>query len=560
MSIACVGVVGFQFYWVSNALKINQERFEQNIYQSLASTVEKLEKGETSEILLNSLAKDTTFQESLFQRIEPIKLQVSRRTVTTRPSVMDSILKTPMPQFSQTFKRLIASKDGPTDNIKEIEKYFYMPPSVASSLFTPDEMAILLQEKEKYLEHVSRQQEDLERDKNYAVDRQAFIVEEYNVSKDVAESIVKANMKIELVEVVMNQLLMEGKQYILSRLDTGLVKKEISSQLVNRGISQRFDLGIIDEHDSLIAIGALSKPSDLREKGIQAELFPSDLLGTDNFMIINFPRKNLYLLQQIWLPLLSSLIFMTIIISCFVYAIKVIIMQKKLSEIKNDFINNMTHEFKTPIATVSLAVEALQDPELANQDAFRSRYIGIIQDENKRLGSQVEKVLQAAALDKNEFKLKIEIINIIELIANAKDHFELLLEKMGGTMAVNLDIDDPYIEADSFHLSNVINNLLDNASKYSRGAPQIQITAHDNEKEIVLSVKDQGIGMNKDTLKRIFDKFYRIPTGNVHDVKGFGLGLAYVKTMVDAHHGTLTVESELDQGSNFTIYLPKKHE
>jgi two-component system phosphate regulon sensor histidine kinase PhoR len=559
MSGACLGLIGFQFYWVSNALKINQERFEQNIYQSLTSTIDKLEKGETSEILLSALARDTTFRASLFQRIEPIQLHVSRRRITARPSMMDSMLTAPMPQFSQTFKRLIASKDGPTDNIKEIEKYFLMPPSVASSLFTPDEMAILLEEKEKYLEHVSKQ-DSFARGRNYAMERQAFIVEEYNVSRDVAESIVKANMKIELVEVVMNQLLMEGKQYIMTRLDTGIVKQEVRSQLANRGISQSFDLGIIDEFDSIIAIGSLTEPQELRSNGIKVELFPSDLLGNDNFMVINFPHKNLYLLQQIWLPLLSSLIFLAIIIFCFVYAIRVIIQQKKLSEIKNDFINNMTHEFKTPIATVSLAVEALQDPDLVNQETFRSRYLGIIKEENKRLGTQVEKVLQAATLDKKEFKLKIEKINIVDLIKTAQAHFELLVEKRGGTMDVNLAIGDPYIEGDAFHLSNVINNLLDNANKYSKDAPNISIQATERDREITLSVRDTGIGMNKEMLKRIFDKFYRVPTGNVHDVKGFGLGLAYVKTMVEAHKGTIDVESELDKGSIFTIHLPKKHE
>lgn len=560
MSAACLGLVGFQLYWVRNALKINQERFEQNVYQSLTSTVEKLEKGETSDILLSALARDTTLRASLFQRIEPIQLHVSRRRVTTRPSMMDSMLTTPMPQFSQTFKRLIASKDGPTENIQEIEKYFNMSPSVASSIFTPDEMAILLQEKEKHLEYVSSQQDSFARGRNYAVERQAYIVEEYNVSRDVAESIVKANMKIELVEVVMNQLLMEGKQYILTRLDTGLVKREIRNQLANRGISQNFDLGIIDEYDSVVALGNLAQPKELRSNGIRVELFPSDLLGNDNFMVINFPNKSLFLIQQIWLPLLSSLVFLAIIIFCFVYAIRVIIQQKKLSEIKNDFINNMTHEFKTPIATVSLAVEALQDPDLVNQETFRSRYMGIIKEENKRLGAQVEKVLQAATLDKKEFKLKIEKINIVDLIKTAQAHFELLVEKEGGAMEVHLDIKDPYIEADAFHLSNIINNLLDNANKYSKGAPKISIYAADEEHEIILSVKDQGIGMSKDMLKRIFDKFYRVPTGNVHDVKGFGLGLAYVKAMVEAHKGTVEVESELDKGSNFTIHLPKRHE
>jgi two-component system phosphate regulon sensor histidine kinase PhoR len=473
--------------------------------------------------------------------------------------MVDSIFNKPMPQISQTFKRLIASKDGPTNNIQEIEKYFYMPSAVASSLFTPDEMAILLQEKERHLEYIT-QQDSITKGRDYATDRQALIVEEYNVSKDVAETIVKANMKIELVEVVMSQLLMEGTQYILSRLDTSRVKREISTQLTNRGINQKFELGIMDEKDSLIGIGHVTDPEDIRNNGIQAELFPSDLLGTDNFMIINFPNKNSYLIQQIWLPLMSSLLFLIIIIMCFVYAIKVIIKQKKLSEIKNDFINNMTHEFKTPIATVSLAVEALQDPELVNQDTFRKRYMGVIKDENQRLGAQVEKVLQAAALDKNEFKLKIEPINIVEHIKSAQTHFELLVEKRGGSMEVNVEIKNPCIEADSFHLSNILNNLLDNANKYAKKAPQIQIDAKDTDNQIIVSVKDKGIGMAKDTLKRIFDKFYRVPTGNVHDVKGFGLGLAYVKKMVEAHKGTITVDSELDKGSNFTIHLPRKHE
>src|SRR5690554_956298 len=341
MSTACLSLVGFQFYWVYNALKINQDRVEQNVYQSLSATIEMLEKGEASDIILQSLAKDTILQESLFQKIEPIELQVRRRHVIARPSMVDSMFNQPMPQFSQTFKRLIASKDGPTENIKEIEKYFHMPISVASSLFTPDEMAILLEEKERHLEYINRQ-DSFAQGRNYAIDRQNYIEETYNVSRDVAETIVKANMKIGLVEVVMNQLLKEGTQYILSRLDTAQVRKEIAAQLMNRGVVQDFDLAILDEHDAVIEIGPLKSPENLRQMGIQAELFPSDLLGNDNYMIINFPNKNGYLLQQVWLPLLSSLLFLAIIILCFVYAIKVIIRQKQLSEIKNDFINNMT--------------------------------------------------------------------------------------------------------------------------------------------------------------------------------------------------------------------------
>lgn len=558
MSLATFGLVGFQFYWVNNVLQINQERFEQNVYQALASAADKLEKGEASEILLNSLARDTVFQQTLFQPIEPIQLQVRRRQVAVnRPSMVDSLFSQPMPQISPTFQKLIASKEGEPKSFRQIEKYFHMPPSVASTLFTPDEMAILLQEKEKYLEYLSKQDQYFNKRK-YASNRQAYIVEEFNVSRDVAETIVQANLKIELVEVVVHQLLLQGKQYILNRMDTSQVKNEIRSQLVKRGIDQPFELAIIDEKDSIMGVGEIGDLMSLKSSGIRAELFPSDLVGSDNFLVINFPGKENYLLQQIWVPLLSSLVFMGIIIFCFVYAIQVIIKQKKISEIKNDFINNMTHEFKTPISTVSLAIEALQDPDLMNQESIRNRYLAIIMEENKRLGTQVEQVLQAAALDKKDFKLKIESINIIQLIESAKEHFGLLVEKRGGSIDSDFDIKDEEIEADFFHLSNIINNLLDNANKYSKAAPRIKVHVKDLGNEFSIAIRDFGVGMNKDALKKIFDKFYRVPTGNIHDVKGFGLGLSYVKTMVEAHKGTVSVESELGRGSVFTINLPKK--
>ena len=218
----------------------------------------------------------------------------------------------------------------------------------------------------------------------------------------------------------------------------------------------------------------------------------------------------------------------------------------------------MTHEFKTPLATVSLAVEALQDPELSNQDKFRSRYLGIIKDENKRLVSQVEKVLQAAALEKKDFKLQIETLNLSDLLESTVDHFGLLIEKRGGKIQFQNRLKNPEIEGDVFHLSHIFNNLLDNANKYSAENPLIRLDAREEGEHVVVSIKDQGIGMSKEAVKKIFDKFYRVPTGNVHDVKGFGLGLSYVKTMLEAHKGDISVQSEPGKGSTFTIKLPKK--
>ena len=559
MSLGCLGLLGFQLYWVSNLLKINQERFQQNVFHALAATSDKLEKGETSDILRNSLAMDTTFQRALFQKIEPIQLQVRRRPVVTqRPSMVDSMFSQPMPQISSTFQRLIATKEGEPKDFRDIEKYFLMPPTVASFVFTPDEMAIYLQEKEKWLEVIDQQDRFVSK-RNYARNRQALLVEEYNVSRDVAETIVKTNIKIALVEEVVHQLLNPGQQNIMARIDTSVVKAEIRSQLSKRGIDEPFELGILNNTAELVTIGKVNDLGPLRESTIRAELFPSDLMGVNSFLVIKFPNEKNYLLKQIWLPLLSSLLFLGIIIYCFIYAIRVIIHQKKVSEIKNDFINNMTHEFKTPISTVSLAIEALQDPDIGHQESFRKRYLDIIKEENKRLGTQVEQVLQAAALDKKDFKLKFDKVNIIQLIDSARIHFGLLVENRGGNIEVISTHDQRLeIEADVFHLSNIINNLLDNANKYSPQSPQIEVNITEGDDKVHIAIKDRGIGMNRDAQKRIFDKFYRVPTGNLHDVKGFGLGLSYVKTMVEAHKGTVQVDSEAGKGSTFTIILPKR--
>ncbi|WP_170134452.1 sensor histidine kinase [Echinicola strongylocentroti] len=558
MSLACLGLVGFQYYWVANAIKINQERFEQNVYQSLAASITKLEKNETSDVILNAMAKDSIFKQMLFQKIEPIEFNVRRSiSIERRPSVMDSIFKQKVPEVSRTFQRMIASRGGKPESQFELQKYFELPASVAKQLFTPDEMAIYLKEKEKYLEFVARR-DSFVQVQDYMVNREALITDEYNISENAAENIVKANKKIELMNVVMTQLLADAQENIFLRVDTTRLHRDIASQLKKRGITGSFELAILNSKDTLIPVNSINDQGAFNQNNIKAELFPGDLISQENFILIHFPSKQLHILKQIWLPLSSSLVFLLIIILCFVYAIKVIIRQKKLSETKNDFINNMTHEFKTPIATVSLAVEALQDPDLINQDTFRNRYLGIIKDENKRLGSQVEKVLQAAALDKKDFKLKFEKVNLVELLRDAKKHFDLQVEKNGGSILLDIDVKDPFIEADAFHLSNIINNLLDNANKYSRDEPLINLTVKETAEGFVITIKDNGMGMTKESVKKIFDKFYRVPTGNVHDVKGFGLGLAYVKTMVEEHNGEITVDSEINKGSTFTINLPRK--
>lgn len=225
---------------------------------------------------------------------------------------------------------------------------------------------------------------------------------------------------------------------------------------------------------------------------------------------------------------------------------------------KTDFINNMTHEFKTPIATISLASDSILSPSILENKDKVTRFINIIKQENKRMLSQVEKVLQMAQIEKENVELKFNAVNLHETIEDAVINAELKIQAKGGTIQTVLLSQNPIIEADQIHISSIINNLLDNAEKYTPERPEIVITTRDVKGGIEFDVSDNGIGMTKDALKLIFEKFYRVHTGNVHDVKGFGLGLSYVKAMVDAHHGKIYVKSELGKGSIFTIYLPSK--
>lgn len=557
MSVASFGLMGFQYYWIRNAIRINQERFDQNVLQALSGTIQELEKGEASDALLSQLLRDSVLQENLFKKIDPIDLQIQTTPNYSRPSAVDTLFSTQVPQVSQTFRRMLLSRGLDISILSELENFFtYMTPEVASSMFTPDEMEILLQEKERQLEYLSRNQGFLP-EVPPALTITSAVTTAINISDDALDKIRKTNLKIELMNQAWEEMA-EGQREILDRLDTTQLKSLLKNQLIEKGISESFELGVLNDDGQIIGIGPSSDVNQLKTQGVQAKLFPNDILGKDNYIYVYFPEKNSHVFRQVWIPISSSILFILVIILCFIYAIKIILRQKALSDIKNDFINNMTHEFKTPLATVSLAVEALQDPDLSSQDKFRTRYLGIIKDENKRLVTQVEKVLQAAALDKQDFKLKLEPVNLAELLESTVDHISLQVEKKGGRIEFYNQLRNPEIEGDAFHLTHIFNNLLDNANKYSHENPIIKVTAKEDGNQVIVIIQDNGIGMSRDAQKKIFDKFYRVPTGNLHDVKGFGLGLSYVKTMLEAHQGEIHVQSEPAKGSTFTINLPKK--
>lgn len=255
-----------------------------------------------------------------------------------------------------------------------------------------------------------------------------------------------------------------------------------------------------------------------------------------------------------WAYLVFIILF---VIAFYVFAVNIIYRQKRLSEIKNDFINNMTHELKTPIATIRISSESLLNFNQDTDEEKKLRYAGIIYKENKRLEQQVERVLNIAKLDRKELKLNVEALDLHEITEEAKENFEFSqIEELGGTITANLQAEDPIVRGDMVHVTNVINNLIDNAIKYCDKIPEIQLKSWNSKGKLYMSVVDNGKGISKENLKFIFDKFYRVPTGNVHDVKGFGLGLYYVKTILEELGGGINVKSTLEKGSEFIFHLP----
>lgn len=503
MSFALIGLTAFQVYWINNALDLNRKAFHENAMSSLRRVVNDLERRETIQATSTSISAffsdSTSFQNK------------------------DFIYKNE--DFNTNGKEYVLIEDDTILLSKENLELVALPES----------------KKKITQEGAENQPVKLRLEKD-----------SFTVSIDAQRKFIS---KRSMVNVVMEQLVNPNE--INERISEPLVDSLLNIALTENGIEIVFEFIIWDSSkDSVVMSYEKTDAELIKQSEFRAALFPGDLIANSNFLVLNFPGATTYLYRQIWMTLAASILFIGIIVSCFSYAILIIFRQKKLSEMKNDFINNMTHELKTPIATVGLAVEALNEKEMRNNENTVLRYLSMIQEENLRLSDHVEKVLQSAILDKESFELKYEKLNLHQTINSAMDKTVMQLEDRAGTVINLLDAENDKIEGDEFHLTNVFLNVIDNAIKYSKDKPLVQIKSYNSNGFICIEILDEGIGMSKGTVNQIFDKFYRVPTGNRHDVKGFGLGLSYVKTIVEKHGGTIEVSSELGKGSNFIIKLP----
>ena len=359
-----------------------------------------------------------------------------------------------------------------------------------------------------------------------------------------------------LDEVVWQMLYRASDKSLEERVNFKNLDQYLKSELINNGIDIPYHFIVIDKDGREVY-----RCSDYEDKGSESSysqiLFPNDPPAKMSVVKVHFPAKRDYIFDSVSF-MIPSLVFTLVLLITFIFTIYIIFRQKKLTEMKNDFINNMTHEFKTPISTISLAAQMLKDPAVGKSPQMFQHISGVINDETKRLRFQVEKVLQMSMFDKQKATLKMKEIDANEMIAGVINTFTLKVERYNGKITSSLDAEDSVIFADEMHITNVIFNLMDNAVKYKRADEDLllDIRTWNEAGKLMISVQDNGIGIKKENLKKVFEKFYRVHTGNLHDVKGFGLGLAYVKKIIQDHKGSIRAESELNVGTKFIIALP----
>ena len=506
MSLSLIGIIFVQGFWIKSTVESKEEQFSFNAKQILRRVATEVENNE----LENYYFAMQDLVDSL--GVQPDSSMVSELFRVQRDEISDEVFIYSHGLLEEDYKLSTAFLDASLDTIR----FKKLISKKVSRLVKKDSLNENALETSNRINRIFRMR-DVEKE---------FIrstVNEYTSRKPVHERVSKA-----------------------------FLEEIIQKELKNRGMNTAFEYGI---YSNGLATKVRSEDFELNARTTyRVPLFESGLNGYQLF--VNFTEKKQVVLSSITLMAALSIIFTLIIVVAYSSALSQLIKQRQISEIKTDFINNMTHEFKTPIATINLALDAIKNPKVMNDPEKIEHYHRMIRDENKRMHAQVENVLRISRLEKNELDLKKERLDLHELLKEAITHFELIVEDREGYIKTHFAALRSSILANETHFINVIVNILDNAIKYSPERPKVDIYTENVKNYIIVKIRDQGSGMSKPVQKKVFEKFYREHTGDIHNVKGHGLGLAYVKRILDDHHGSITVESEKSKGSTFIIKLP----
>lgn len=492
LSFACL--LALQVHYIDETLTLRRRHFESSVSRSLYETAHQLE-----------LDEATRYLEEGPDALKGIATATDSIYITSDSAVVQRTHK-------------ITSKDG----------------SVFSTLETTASTSV----SDKYFTKNSDQST------NNSRSLQEIMAKRYSYEKNLLD------------EVIYSILYTANERPLEERIDFEALDQMLKNELNSNGIDLQYHFSVETNNGRTIY-----KCSDYETEGSEVTfaetLFKNDPVQKMGMLKVHFPKRDQYIYKSGWF-ILPSLIFTLVLLGTFIATLIIVYRQKRVTEMKNDFINNMTHEFKTPISSISLAAQMLHDPSVKKTPQMMERLTTTIMDETKRLRFQVEKVLQLSLYENQKANLRMQEIDANELIAGVSHTFALKVEKNGGKIISNFEAEDPIIYVDEMHFTNVIFNLMDNAVKYKRSDAQLELNVRtwNEEDNLCISIQDNGIGINKEDLKRIFEKFYRVHTGNLHDVKGFGLGLAYVKKIITDHKGTIHAESEPGIGTTFIIKLP----
>ncbi len=515
MSIAMSGLIAIQFLWIKQAYDVKQQQFQSAVSAALRKTIEKLDRDEQIVFITQSFDDQQFWTDSIEHKNKPGLNYFATEKIDSFISEKFEKLKFNIPVFDSTIIITDFSEHKPV-----------------------------------YL-----------KDRTIKLDSQKAKI---HVLKDEVDSVnrilqIKLQQKSNQLKTTINRMAYEfnlNKKNLHHRLKPEELNEKLKTELKQAGVQSPYQYAVF-MHDSVAPVYKSSNFKPEKQQNVfRTLLFPNDIIGKSDYLEISFPHSSPQILLSMIVPLTASGLFTICIVIIFIYSLLIIVRQKKIDDIKTDFINNMTHEFKTPLATISLASDAILNPEVIQSENQVRSFIQIIKEENKRMGRQVEKILEAALIDKHELELKPAIINIHSLLNTCTERFNLQCIEKNAVMEKEFQAMNFHIMADEIHFGNALSNLIDNALKYTGNNPRIDIRTRNIKNMLYIEIEDNGPGISKEAQTHIFDKFYRIPTGNIHNVKGFGLGLSYAKAIVDQSGGEIKLRSQEGKGSVFTIIIP----
>lgn len=505
MTLATIGLIIVQSYWIKNAVEVKEQQFRFLAFRTLGSVTHEIEKQEALTMVLSELSPSSQIDSFTYSSGFFIDFNY-RSGINERMTIKQGGY-----QFSgQTRGRVSAGRQDRLFN------------NINSDFSLKDVDSIRIYSRPRSLMGRTSQF-------NHSISNRTVMVEK------IIEEMMSFNKCIE------------------ERIDVAALDSIIKKEMNNAGISIDFEFAVRDQNGQFVLA---SQNFHEQPHMFTRKLFPNDAFMFPNDLVLYFPEQKSYILQSVGFMIGSSGFLTLIILGTFAFTIYIIIRQKKLSEIKTDFVNNMTHELKTPISTISLASQMLRDNSISLEQKNFENISNVIFDESKRLGFQVEKVLQMAIFEKGRLKIKRQEIDIHDLISNVVNNFIIQVRNQDGEIVQHLNAKNSLLKIDEVHFTNIIFNLLDNAVKYSNGITHITVGTRSTNNNFYIYIQDKGVGISKENQRKIFEQFYRVPTGNIHNVKGFGLGLSYVKKIVEEHEGRISIHSEPKKGTKFEIALP----